>query len=177
MPQGTVLEPLLFIYIFELFYVVGNYIVGHSDDSTIYAVIPRQISRTRLRKSLNQDLSAINSLCWKWPMRLKPKKTKSMLVSRSHTIAPGYSDLTHGGAWEVKCLHILWVEFAFIELSQKQSEAWVSYTEQENYLFANVCSRAFSMHMFCPAWSIMSRMDVVGGVSVGLLDSIVRSEE
>ena len=41
-PQGSVLEPLLFIlYTFELFHIVGNHIVGYANDTTIYAVIPR----------------------------------------------------------------------------------------------------------------------------------------
>ena len=33
------------------------------------------------------------------------------------------------------------------------------------------------MHRFCPAWIMCPRVDVVGGVSFGLLDSIVRSAE
>ena len=44
-------------------------------------------------------------------MRLNPKKTKSMVVSRSGIIAPGYSDLTLGGAKleEIKSQRILGV--------------------------------------------------------------------
>ena len=44
-------------------------------------------------------------------MRLNPKKTKSMVVSPSQTIAPDYGDLTLGGAElvEVKGLRILGV--------------------------------------------------------------------
>ena len=62
-------------------------------------------------ESLNQDLTAINSLCLKWHMRLNSKKTKSMVVSRSRNIASGYHDLTLGGAelQELKSLHILGV--------------------------------------------------------------------
>ena len=42
-------------------------------------------------------------------MRLNPKKTKSMVVSRSGTSVPGYGDLTLGGAVleEIKRLRIL----------------------------------------------------------------------
>ena len=42
-PQGSVLlSPSLFVlYICELFRIVGNNIVGHADNTTIYAVIPR----------------------------------------------------------------------------------------------------------------------------------------
>ena len=42
-------------------------------------------------------------------MRLSLKKTKSMVVSQSRTVAPGYGDLTLGGVEleEVKSLRIL----------------------------------------------------------------------
>ena len=65
-------------------------------------------------KSLNQDLAAINSWCLQSHMRLNPKKTKSIVVSRSRTRAPGYGDLTLGGAEleELKSLCILEVTFA-----------------------------------------------------------------
>ena len=44
-------------------------------------------------------------------MRLNPKKTKSMVVSRSWTTAPGYGDVTLGGAKHegIKTLRILGV--------------------------------------------------------------------
>ena len=45
-------------------------------------------------ESLNHDLTTIDSWLLKWHMRLNPKKTKSMIISRSLTIAPGYGDLT-----------------------------------------------------------------------------------
>ena len=38
------------------------------------------------------ELAAINSWCLKWHMRLNPKKTKFLVVSRSLTITPGYGD-------------------------------------------------------------------------------------
>ena len=64
-------------------------------------------------ESLNQDLAAINSWRLKWHMRLHPKKTKFIVVSRSRTSAPGYGDLTLGGAEleEVHSLHIPRVTF------------------------------------------------------------------
>ena len=47
-------------------------------------------------------------------MGLPPKKTKSIVVSRSRISAPGYGDLTLGGAvLEVKSLRILGVAFNF----------------------------------------------------------------
>ena len=59
--------------------------------------------------SLNQDVAAIHSWCLKWHMRLNPKKTKSMEVSRSRTYASGYGDLTLDGAEleEIKSLRTL----------------------------------------------------------------------
>ena len=76
-PQGSDFGPLLFIlYAFELFHVVGNHIVGYTDDTirTIYAVIPRPLSHPQVMESLNQDLAAINSRCLKWHVRLNSKK-------------------------------------------------------------------------------------------------------
>ena len=51
----------------------------------------------------------------KWHMRLNSKRTKSMVVSRSRTIIPGYDDLTLGGAElkELKSLRILGVTLNF----------------------------------------------------------------
>ena len=109
-PHGSDLGPLLFkLYTSELFNIVGNHIVGYADDATIYAVIPRPLSRPRAMESLNQDLAGINSWGLKWYMRFNPKKTKSTVVSRPQTIASSYGDLTLGGAEleELKSLRIL----------------------------------------------------------------------
>ena len=85
--------------------------MGYADDTMIYAVIPRPLSRPRVMASLNQNLAAINFWCLKWYMRLNPKKTKSMVVSRSRTTAPGYTDLTLGSVEfeELKSLRTLGV--------------------------------------------------------------------
>ena len=77
--------------------MVGNHIVGCADDTTIYVIIPRPFSRSQLVELMNQYLVAINSWCLKWHIRLKPKKKKSIVGSRSWTSAFGYSDLTLGG--------------------------------------------------------------------------------
>ena len=59
-PQGSVLEPLFYIlYTSELFRIIRNHIVGNVDDTTIYAVIHRPISRPKVRVYLNQDFSAV----------------------------------------------------------------------------------------------------------------------
>ena len=92
--QSSVLRPLLLIfYISELFHIVENHIMGYAQDTMIYAVIPRLLSRPQVMEKLNQNLGAIHSRCFKWHMRLNPKKTKSMVVSRSRTYTPGYVDL------------------------------------------------------------------------------------
>ena len=50
-PQGSILGSLLFIlYISELFHIVGNHIMGYADDTTIYAVILRPLSRPHARE-------------------------------------------------------------------------------------------------------------------------------
>ena len=72
--------------------------MDYADDTLIYAVIPKLLSRPKVMESLNSDLTAFNSLCFKWHMRLNSKETKSMVVSQSRTITPGYGDLTVGGA-------------------------------------------------------------------------------
>ena len=108
--QGSVVGLLLFIlYTSKLFHIVGRYIVYYADDTTIYAVILRPLSGSQLMEWLNEDfIAAINSLCLKWHLRLNPKKTKSMVVSRSRTIAPCYGNLTLDGAEleELTSLHI-----------------------------------------------------------------------
>ena len=112
--QHSVLGPLLFVlYTFELFHIVGNHMVGYADDTTIYAVILRLLSRPQVMQSLNRDLVAIYSWCLLWHMRLNPKNTKPTIVSRSQTDAPGYSDLTLGGAElkVIKRMGILGVTF------------------------------------------------------------------
>ena len=86
--------------------------VGYVDDTTIYAVIPRLLSR-QVIKSLKRDFAAIHSWCLKWHTRLNPTKTNSTLASSSQTYAPCSSDLTLGGAGleEIKRLRIIRVIF------------------------------------------------------------------
>ena len=98
MLQASALGQLFILYTSELFNIVGNHIVGYVDATTIYAVIPRPFSRPQVMESPNQGLAAINSWCLDWHMRFNPKKTKSMLVSWSWIVAPGYDDLALGGA-------------------------------------------------------------------------------
>ena len=72
--------------------------MGHTDDTMIYAVIPRPLSRSQGIESLNQDLAAVNFWCLKRHVRFNPMKTESAVAIRSQTSVPSYGELTHGGA-------------------------------------------------------------------------------
>ena len=82
------------------------------------------------------------------------------MVSRSRTCAPGYGDLTLGGAEveEVNDLRILGVTFDFkltfeMHLRETVSKAASNLgpcAEQESYLIVHMCSRALTIHEFCP---------------------------
>ena len=89
--------------------------MDYSDDTTINAVLPILLSSPQMLESLNQDLAEIYSWYLKWHIRQNPKKTKSTVVSRSWTYAPGNADLTLDGAEfeEVRSLSILGVTFDF----------------------------------------------------------------
>ena len=111
--------------------------VVYEDDTTIYAVIPRPLSRPQATGSLNQDLKAIQPWCLKRHMRLNPKNIQSMVVSRSRTFAPDYGDLTLGRAdfKKVKSLRILGITFdskltleanLCVKLCRRQPKAMVS---------------------------------------------------
>ena len=110
--QSTILRPLLFIlYVSELFYIVGNHIVGYAGDTTNYAVISRLLLLPQAMESLNHNLAAINSWCLKFTcdIRLSPKKTKFMIVGRSGNLSVGGGELE-----EVKSLRILGVTLDFM---------------------------------------------------------------
>ena len=81
-PQSSVLEPLLFVlYTSELFRVVEKHMVCYADVTTIYAVISRLLLCPLVIKSLIHNLVAVHSRCFKWHMRLNPKKTRSMVLA------------------------------------------------------------------------------------------------
>ena len=91
-------------------------------------------------------------------MRLNSKKTKSIVVSRSLIIAPGYGVLILNGAVleKEKSLRILGVTLDSkltleTHLREIVSKAGMSCAEQESYFIVHVCSRAVSVHMFCLA--------------------------
>ena len=51
------------------------------------------------------------------------------------------------------------------EVVSKAARSLGSCAEQESYFIVHVCSRAVSMRMFCPAWSIVPRVNVVSWIS------------
>ena len=126
-------------------------------------------------ESRNQGLAAINSWFLKWHMRLNPKKTMFMAVSRSQPIAPSYDELALGGAEleELKSLRIVGValdskltfETLLRGVVSRQSGVWKSCTKQARYLIVHVSSRNVSMHMFVQFEILCPLVDVVCGNS------------
>lgn len=97
-PQGSVLGPLFFIiFTSDLECGLENHIISYADDTTLYASIPNPISRTSVAESLDRDLSRISSWCTKWGMKLNPRKTHSIVFSRSRTSLPLHPDLSVDG--------------------------------------------------------------------------------
>ena len=60
-PQGSVLGPLLFLlYTSEIFSILENKLIGHSDDSTLIAVVPSPGFRVAVAESLVRDLGRVS---------------------------------------------------------------------------------------------------------------------
>ena len=97
-PQDSVLGRLLFLlYTSELFSILENKLIGYADDSTLIAVVPSLGPRVAVAESLSRDLVKVSEWCDLWGMKLNASKTKTMIVSRSHTIYPQSPALTIGG--------------------------------------------------------------------------------
>ena len=86
-PQGSVFGPLLFLlYASELFSILENKLIGYTDDSTLIAVEPSPGVRAAVAESPICNLGRVSEWCDLWGMKLNASKTKTMLVSRSHTM-------------------------------------------------------------------------------------------
>ena len=74
-PQGSVLGPLLFLlYIWELFSILENKLIGYADNSTLMAVVPSPGARVTVAENLNRDLVRVNAWCDLWGMKLNASK-------------------------------------------------------------------------------------------------------
>ena len=99
-PQGSVLGPLLFLmYTSELFSILENKRIGYADDSTLMAAVPSPGVRVTVTESLIHDRGRVSEWSELWGMKLNASKTKTMIVSRSHTMHPQSPPLTIGGLY------------------------------------------------------------------------------
>ena len=99
--------PLLFLlYTSELFSILENKLIGYPDDSTLTALVPTTGVRVAVAESLISDLGRVSEWCDLWGMKLNASKTKTMIVSRSHTMHPQSPPLTIGGT-VLKASHYL----------------------------------------------------------------------
>ena len=81
----------------ELFSILENKLISYADDSTLMAVVPSPGVRVAAAESLIRDLGMVSEWCDLWGMKLNVSKTKTMIVSRSHTMHPLSPQLTIGG--------------------------------------------------------------------------------
>ena len=64
-----------------------NKLISYADDSTLMAVVPSPGDRVAVAESLIRDLGMVSEWCDLWGMKLNASKTKTIIVSRSRTIA------------------------------------------------------------------------------------------
>ena len=71
-----------------------NKLIGYADDSTLMAVVPSPGVRVAVAESLIRDLGSVSARCDLWRIKLNASKSKTMIVSRSHTMHPQSPPLT-----------------------------------------------------------------------------------
>ena len=71
-----------------------NKLIGYADDSTLISVVASPGIRVAVAESLIYDLGRVSEWCDFCWMKLNMSKTKTMIVSRSHTMHPQLPPLT-----------------------------------------------------------------------------------
>ena len=96
--QGSVLCQLLFLLCTsEIFSFLKNRLIGYADNCTDMAVVSSPGVRVTKVESLIRDRGRVSEWCNLWVMKLNESKTKTMIVSRSHTMHPQSPPLTFDG--------------------------------------------------------------------------------
>ena len=80
---------MLLLYTSELFSILENKLIDYANDSTLIAVVPSPGVRVAIAE--------VSEWCDLLRMKLNASKTKTMIVSRSHTMRPQSPALTIGG--------------------------------------------------------------------------------
>ena len=94
-PQGSVFGPLLFLlYTSEIFSILEKKLISYAYDSNLMAVLPSPGVRVIVAESPIRDLGRVIEWCDLWGMKLNASKTKTMIVSSSHTMHPQSPPLT-----------------------------------------------------------------------------------
>ena len=88
---------MFLLYTSELFSILENKLIGYADDSTLIAVLPSPGLRVAVAESLSHDIVKVIEWCDLWGMKLNASQTKTMIVSRFHTMHPQSPALTIGG--------------------------------------------------------------------------------
>ena len=83
-------------YSFLIHHLVATRFAYAADDSTLIAVVPSPGLRVPVAQSLSRGLVKVNEWCDLWGMKFNASKTKTMIVSRSHTMHPQSPALTIG---------------------------------------------------------------------------------
>ena len=72
--------------------------IGYADDSTLMAAVPSPgVSSVTVAEFLIHDLGRVSEWCDLWGIKLNTSKTKTMIVSLSHTMHPQSPPLSIGG--------------------------------------------------------------------------------
>ena len=74
--------------------MLENKIYGYADDSTLVAVVPSPGMRVAVTESMKRDLNRVGVRCDRWGMKLNASKSKTTIVSMSHTVHPQPTPLT-----------------------------------------------------------------------------------